>query len=199
MKCRQWALSSSSTLPQIKLKGAAEVDRCKRPGSLAMFAAIRRASSLLSNLAADRRPAHPRNRLGERLAVGVADNEAGSCFFCFPGLGGNLLPGTLSSTPDQSQKKQQDNRADGGVDDCGNDAAADFDANPRQQPASDESADNPNDDVADQPVAPTFYDRAGKPTGDGTNDQPNDECLCVHLSPRFFITKQRPPACDVTG
>jgi hypothetical protein len=36
------------------------------------------------------------------------------------------------STPDQSQKKQQDNRADEGVDDCGNDAAADYDAKPRQ-------------------------------------------------------------------
>jgi hypothetical protein len=102
-----------------------------------------------------------------------------------PGRGGNLLPVTLSSTPDQSQNDQQNNRADEGVDDRGNNAAADYDADLRQQPAGNESADNPNDDVADQPVAPTFYDHAGKPTGDGANDQPNDECLCVHLFPRF--------------
>jgi hypothetical protein len=31
----------------------------------------------------------------------------------------------LSNTPDQSQNDQQDNRADEGVDDCGNNAAAD--------------------------------------------------------------------------
>ena len=89
----------------------------------------------------------------------------------------------LSNAPDQSQSDQEDNRADEGVDDRGNKAAADCDAELRQQPASDQTAENANDDVADQPVPTAFDQHTGKPTSDGTDDQPNDECLCVHLSP----------------
>ena len=48
----------------------------------------------------------------------------------------------LSNALDQSQSDQEDNRADEGVDDRGNKAAADCDAELRQQPTSDEAADN---------------------------------------------------------
>src|SRR5215471_10518367 len=91
----------------------------------------------------------------------------------------------LSNTLDQSQNDQQDNRADKSVDDRGNNTAADYYADLRQQPASDQAAENANDDVAYQPVATAFDHHTGKPASDGTDNQPNDECLYVHFSPDF--------------
>jgi hypothetical protein len=51
--------------------------RCINSGSLAIFAAIRRASSLVSSLAAERRPwLILEIDIGELLSVVIADNEA---------------------------------------------------------------------------------------------------------------------------
>src|SRR6516165_2007305 len=100
----------------------------------------------------------------------------------------------LSSTLNQSQSDQQDNRADEGVDDRGDHTAADYYADLRQQPASEQTAENANDDVAYQPVTTAFDHHPGKPTSDGTDDQPNDECLYVHLSPRFLARKGLVPS-----
>src|SRR5215471_5940904 len=92
----------------------------------------------------------------------------------------------------QPQNDQQDDRADEGVDDRSNEAAADYNANLREQPTSDQAADNTDDNVADQSVAATFDYHTGKPTGDGADDQPNDECLCVHVSPHFCLPRKKP-------
>jgi hypothetical protein len=56
-------------------------------GSLAMLTAIRRASSRVSSLAAERRPGSSSIEIdvGERLPVGVADDETGVCLFGDPG------------------------------------------------------------------------------------------------------------------
>jgi hypothetical protein len=58
----------------------------------------------------------PRRSSGGSLAMFAAIREARS---------DSQLCETLSNTPDQSQNDQQDNRADEGVDDCGNNTAAD--------------------------------------------------------------------------
>jgi hypothetical protein len=57
-------------------------------GSLAIFTAIRRASSLVSSLAADRR-ARFRNRCRQLLTVSVPNDEAVRCYFGRPGQRGN--------------------------------------------------------------------------------------------------------------
>jgi hypothetical protein len=120
--------------------------------------------------------------ISERLPAVFAHNKTSGLFF---DRGGNLRAATLCSAGYQSQNEQQDNRADEGVDDCGNDPAADYDADLWQQPAGDQGADNADDNITDQPVAAAFDRHTGQPTGDGANDQPNDQCLCVHLSPHF--------------
>src|SRR5262249_36356682 len=88
------------------------------------------------------------------------------------------------------ERDQQDNRADEGVDDRGDNTATDYYADLGQQPASEQTAENANDDVAYQPVTTAFDHHTGKPTSDGTDDQPNDECLYVHLSPRFLLARK---------
>ena len=72
------------------------------------------------------------------------------------------------------------------MDDRGDNTAADYHADLRQQPASEQTAENANDDVAYQPVTTAFDHHTGKPTGDSTDDKPNNECLNVHLSPHVL-------------
>jgi hypothetical protein len=96
----------------------------------------------------------------------------------------------LSGARDQSQNDQQDNGPNKGVDDRGNEAAADCNADLREQPTCDQAADDTNDNVADQSVAAALDHHTGKPTGNGADDQPNDECLCVHVSPHLLARKK---------
>ena len=101
--------------------------------------------------------------IGERLPVVIAHHEAGGLFFDRLRRLEAALRQRLNNALDQSQNDQQDNRADEGVYDRGNNTAADYDADLRQQPASDQTAENPNDDVADQPVATAFQSQALSP------------------------------------
>lgn len=55
----------------------------KSSGSLAKFAAIRRASSLLSSLAEERRPGS--SSVGQLLAAMIADDEASAVILDVPG------------------------------------------------------------------------------------------------------------------
>src|ERR1700752_2719405 len=104
----------------------------------------------------------------------------------------------LSSTRDQSQNNQQDDRADEGIDDRSNKVATDYNANLREHPTSGQAADDTNDsrnpglgerrgNVADQSVAAANR-HTGKPTGSAADDHPNQECLSVlHFFPQFSL------------
>src|ERR1700720_17100 len=92
-----------------------------------------------------------------------------------------------SGSLDQPDDDQQDDRADKGVDDRGDKAATDGDADLRQQPTGDECADDADDDVADQSEAAAFHDHAGQPAGNRADDEPNDEGLYVHDFPLFPV------------
>src|ERR1700722_12622429 len=105
-----------------------------------------------------------------------------------PGTGGPAAiftpPRRAALSPDQPQDDQEDHRADKRVDDGGDKARADIDAELRQQPPGDDRADNADHDVAQQPIAAAFDHHSGKPAGDGSDDQPNDNALDAHRSPQ---------------
>src|ERR1700730_15569795 len=85
-------------------------------------------------------------------------------------------PITPAPTAASQQRKQdqQCDRADGGNDDHVDEAAADMDAELRQQPAADEGADYADGDVADQAEAAAGDDFSCEPAGNEADKQ-NDE------------------------
>ena len=62
-------------------------------------------------------------------------------------------------------------RADGGVDDIADPAAAEVDAQLRQQPARQQRADDADHDIADQAETCAAHDQSGKPARNTANDQ----------------------------
>src|SRR5579872_1890135 len=93
---------------------------------------------------------------------------------------------------DEPQNEQKDDGADEGIDDRGNEARADIDAEPRQQPAGDQAADDADDNIADQSESAAFDDHAGKPASDRADDQPDND---VHdSSPRPLLAGGLMPA-----
>src|SRR6476646_7479544 len=91
-----------------------------------------------------------------------------------------VQPLDAASALDQTYDNQEDNRTDHGVDDLGDEAAADVKADARQQPPGDHRADNADHDVADQPESATLDDLTGEPAGNSTNDEPNDDDFRRH-------------------
>src|SRR5882757_1750124 len=86
----------------------------------------------------------------------------------------------------QAENDQQDHRAD--------DAAADHDAELRQQPTADEGADDADDDIADQPEAEPGDDHAGEPARDRADDEQNDDTLQIHgVVPQIAVLPRRQP------
>ena len=66
---------------------------------------------------------------------------------------------------------------------CGDDAAADHDADARQEPAGNQAADDADDDVADQAEAAAFDHHPGEPAGDSADDQPNNNASASIIPP----------------
>jgi hypothetical protein len=73
----------------------------------------------------------------------------------------------------QPYYEQQDYRADEGIDDRADDAAAKVEADGRQQISSDNGSHDADDNVADQSKSAALNHHAGEPTGNRTDDQPN--------------------------
>jgi hypothetical protein len=88
---------------------------------------------------------------------------------------------------DQPDNDQQDHRADEGIDDRGDEAAADGNAKPGQKPARNQTADDADNNVADQAEAAAFDDHAGEPARNAADDQPDDEALCFHVFPLIGV------------
>jgi hypothetical protein len=74
-------------------------------------------------------------------------------------------PFPAASPTDQPENKEQDDRAQRGVDEEGDYPCAEVDTQPRQQPISDERPDTANDQVANEALAATARDVASKPPG----------------------------------
>src|SRR5260370_29112632 len=85
----------------------------------------------------------------------------------------------LSGASDQGKDHQHDHRADGGVDDIGNGAAAKIDAQLRQQPACHQRTDDADHDVADQPETGAANDQAGEPAGDRADHECRDDTHAI--------------------
>src|SRR3990170_7447614 len=81
------------------------------------------------------------------------------------------------SSDHQAHHQQHDDRADHGIDDLGDEAAADVDANARQQPSAHHGADDADDDVADEPEAAPGHDLSREPAGNRADHEPNDDEL----------------------
>src|SRR5690349_18142305 len=107
-----------------------------------------------------------------------------------------VLPGAGSpaaAAADQPHDHEQDDGADCGINDLGNDARAQMDAEFRKQQARDESAGDTDQDVADDAKAGAADDLAGQPARDQADEQNDDNALVGQdheASPRLH---GRPP------
>jgi hypothetical protein len=79
-------------------------------------------------------------------------------------------PAPSTTATNETDKDQQDQCADGGVDDRRNKAHTKMDAELRKQPAADEGADHANDNIANDPKPAALQDLTGQPPGNETDD-----------------------------
>src|SRR5947209_6016593 len=90
-----------------------------------------------------------------------------------------------AATAEQTDHEEQQDRADGGVDDRADHAGAEMHAELRQQPAADKRAQDSDDDIADDPEAGAADDLARQPARDETNKQDDQKALARHV---HFVT-----------
>jgi hypothetical protein len=96
---------------------------------------------------------------------------------------------------DEPQDKEQQDRADGGVDDCSDDPCSEMNAELRQQPASDKGAQDPDNEITNDPETAPAHDLTGQPAGNDTHKQYNQQALTRHI---HFVTSVfgfRPSIC----
>ena len=96
-------------------------------------------------------------------------------------------PSALRRERVQNQKEQQ--RANGGVDDRGDNAHAEVDAELRQQPPADKGTYDTDDKVIDDPVSSAMHDLSGQPSCNEADRQYDDETFTRHDN--LSITRQR--------
>src|SRR5689334_9619642 len=87
------------------------------------------------------------------------------------GLPAPSPPPPTQATADEPEQEQQHHGSDKGVEDQRDDAGAEMDTEPRQQPVADERTDQANNQIADQSETAAFHHSAGKPSGDNADDQ----------------------------
>src|SRR5262249_26664706 len=91
------------------------------------------------------------------------------------------LPPTPATTPiDQPENKQQQNGADRGRYDRGNQPASQMDAQFRQQPSADQRSDDPDADIRDETETGAAHDLTGEPAGDQSDDQDDQKTFPRH-------------------
>jgi hypothetical protein len=84
-------------------------------------------------------------------------------------------PSPSASAANEPDDKQQDQRADGGVDDRRNDARAKMNAELRKQPTTNKGPYDSDDDIADDPEPGTLHDLTGQPSGNEADQQYDQE------------------------
>jgi hypothetical protein len=93
-----------------------------------------------------------------------------------------MPPASATNEPDDQQQQQ---RADGGVDDCRDNARAEVEAELREEPTADEGTCDSDEEVADNPEPGALHDLARQPSGYETDHQYDQETftrLCIFVS-----------------
>jgi hypothetical protein len=81
----------------------------------------------------------------------------------------------------EAHDKQEQNGADGGVDDCTDQSGSKMDPELRQQPASEKGTQDSNDEVTDESEASPLHDLAGEPAGNEANKQDDQQAFARHV------------------
>jgi hypothetical protein len=100
-----------------------------------------------------------------------------------------------AATLDEPQDKEQQYRADGGVDDCGDDPGSEMKAELRQQPASDKGAQDPDNEITNDPETAPAHDLTGQPAGNDTHKQYNQQAFTRHIHFVTLVFGFRPGIC----
>jgi hypothetical protein len=85
------------------------------------------------------------------------------------------------SAPNQSHDQQQDHGADSGIDDRGNSAGAQMDAELGQEPAADKGAGNSDDEITDESEAGALHDLTCEPSGNEANQEYDQQAFARHV------------------
>src|SRR5512139_234500 len=78
---------------------------------------------------------------------------------------------------DKSDDHQENDRADGGVDDRSDEAGEGDETQLLEQPDADEGADDTDDDVPEQPESKSAHDLPGEPAGNRADDEHNNKAV----------------------
>jgi hypothetical protein len=80
-------------------------------------------------------------------------------------------PAASKAASQKPNHKQKQDGANGSVDDRGDDAGTEMDADLRQQPVANERADNAYYEIADESESGPPYDLSGQPASNETDEQ----------------------------
>jgi len=81
----------------------------------------------------------------------------------------------------EPENKQEQERADCGVDDRRDNAGSEVEAELGQQPVADECTDDSDDNIADDPEPGALHDLAGQPSGSEAHYQDDQETFTRHV------------------
>jgi hypothetical protein len=87
----------------------------------------------------------------------------------------------LAASTDQPYHDQQQDGADGGVDDRADNSDTKMDTDLRQEPVADEGANNSDDEVTNQAETCALYDLAGQPPRNEANEQYDKKTFIRHM------------------
>jgi len=99
------------------------------------------------------------------------------------------------SAPNQPHNQQQNQGANGGVDDRGDRPRTQVNAELRQEPTSDESAGHSDNEIAFEPEARALHDLTCKPSGNEANNKYDQQTFTRHVHRRVpWIHRERTAA-----
>jgi hypothetical protein len=81
----------------------------------------------------------------------------------------------------EAHDEQEQNGANGGVDDCTDQSGSKMDPELGQQPASEKGTQDSNDKVTDESEASPLHDLAGEPAGNEANKQDDQQAFARHV------------------
>jgi hypothetical protein len=92
---------------------------------------------------------------------------------------------SYGSSANQADNEEQNDRTNGGDDDCPDEWIANGDGNAKagEQITRHNRPQNADNDITDKPESATLHDEAGQKTGNGTDNQPDYNALWVHRVP----------------
>jgi hypothetical protein len=103
-------------------------------------------------------------------------------------------PAASEATPQKPNHKQKQDRANGSVDDRGDNAGTEMDADLRQQPVANKRADNAYYQIADESESGPPYDLSGQPASDETDEQYDQKTFIRQMHGGELQTRETPLA-----